>query len=214
MINNWVQNLKKHLKILPGESSHVDMIPYRLPSSSFKIKHKNVKLSAVLCLLFEKNNNIHCILMERTKDGGKHSGQISFPGGKKEDSDSNFEYTALRETHEEIGIPPDSVEILGELTQVYIPVSNFLIQPFIGVIDSNFVLNISPSEVQSTFNFPITDLLNDNNKQFKTIKNHNGIALKNIPCFILSHKTVWGATALILNELKTIFINLKTAPDL
>ena len=200
----WYKSIKKELANLPGEAAHLEMIPYRLASSLSKYNIDSVKHSAVMCLLFKRNNEIHCILMERTEDGGKHSGQISFPGGKKEKSDPNLEYTALRETHEEIGIHPDAVTLLGELTEVYIPISNFLIQPYIGIIEADFVFNISPLEVKSAFHFKATDLLEPTTRQKRTIKNHKGISMKEIPCFELDNKIVWGATSLILNELKII----------
>ena len=207
--NDWYKSIKKELENLPGETAHLEMIPYRLASSEYKYDINQVKLSAVLALLFKKENDMYCILMERTEDGGKHSGQISFPGGKKENNDHNLEFTALRETHEEIGIHPNSVTILGKLTQVFIPISNFLIQPFVGVIDSDFEFNLSPREVKSAFYFKVKDLLEPSTKQHQTIKNHQGIGLKNIPCFVLENKVVWGATSLILNELKVILGRVK-----
>ena len=200
----WYKNIKKELANLPGEVAHLEMIPFRLPSSDYQGGYDNAKLSAVMCLLFRENNEMHCILMERTEDGGKHSGQISFPGGKKEKNDPNLEHTALRETHEEIGIHPDSVTVLGELTEVYIPISNFLIQPYLGIIQADFEFNISTHEVKSAFHFKVNDLLAPATKQNRTINNHNGIGMKDIPCFELDSKIVWGATSLILNELKII----------
>lgn len=200
----WYKNMKKELANLPGEAAHLEMIPFRLPSSSYEVNYSSAKLSAVMCLLFIKNNETHGILMERTEDGGKHSGQISFPGGKKEIHDPNLEHTALRETHEEIGIHPDSVTVLGELTEVYIPISNFLIQPYLGIIDSDFEFKLSTLEVKSAFHFKISDLLAPSTKQNRTIKNHKGIGMKDVPCFELDSKIVWGATSLILNELKVV----------
>ena len=127
----WKISLKKSVIDLPGEESHLEMIPFRKPSSSYKSNYSTAKESAVMCLIFEKNNELFGLLMERTEDGGKHSGQVSFPGGKKELTDDNLLDTALRETYEEIGIQYQTVTVLGELTRVYIPVSNFLVQPFI-----------------------------------------------------------------------------------
>jgi len=202
--NSWYKNIKKHLSNLPGESAHLEMIPYRLPSSSYNSDYKSAKLSAVMCLLFHKNNEKFCILIERTKDGGKHSGQMSFPGGKKENNDPNLEFTALRETYEEIGVHSDSITVLGQLTQVYIPISNFLIAPFLGVIHSDFEFNLSAKEVESIVVFKLSDLLNPANKQQRNIKNHIGLTMKNIPCFVLENKIVWGATSLILNEFKVV----------
>lgn len=203
----WKLSLKNSLINLPGEDAHLEMIPFRKPSSSYRLKYNTVKHSAVMCLIFEKNDELFGLLMERTEDGGAHSGQISFPGGKKEFEDNNLQETALRETHEEIGIPHNSVTVLGELTSVYIPVSNFLVQPFIGAIESDFQLNLSQVEVKSVFDFSIKELLNPDSKTLETIKNHKGVNMKNIPCFSLNNRIVWGATAVILNELKCVFKN-------
>ena len=209
MINyNWKSELKTRLKNLPGEKAHLDMIPYRLLSSSFKKNREIAKQSAVMCLFFEDKNKLFGLLMERTIDGGKHSGQISFPGGKKDKTDIDIEYTALRETFEEIGISKDLIEVYGNLTEVYIPVSNFLVEPFLGVVNFNPLtidLKLSKNEVKTVFSFSVDELMNPNNRKLQTIPNHDGVKLKNIPCFVLNGRIVWGATAIILNEIKQIF---------
>ncbi len=204
-LKNWKELLLKGLNNLPGEKSHLEMVPFRLPSSSFKSKYKDAKQSAVMCLFFEEGDESYGVLMERTENGGKHSGQISFPGGKMDLVDVDLKETALRETHEEIGIPNYSINVLGKLTEVYIPVSNFLVQPYIGLIDKDFELNLSKAEVKSVFYFSINELLHPTSKQLQTIKNHKGIDMDNIPCFVLNDRKVWGATAVILNEIKSIF---------
>ena len=201
---DWEAELEKELGSLPGEKSHIEMIPFRLAGSSYKSNYMNAKLSAVMCLFYIKNDELFGVLMERTEDGGKHSGQVSFPGGKKDTIDFNLKETALRETFEEIGIYRDSIKILGELTEVYIPVSNFLVKPYLGIIDSEVEMKLSKNEVKAIFNFSINELLNSKNKKLRTIKNHKEVKMKNIPCFILNDRIVWGATALILNEIKYI----------
>jgi 8-oxo-dGTP pyrophosphatase MutT (NUDIX family) len=202
------KRIKIQLDSLPGESAHLEMIPYRILSSPFQIDEKNAKQSAVLCLLKQVNNQLYVLLIERQSDGGKHSGQIAFPGGKKDEEDNGLEQTALRETFEEVGIEAHNVEILGELTSVYIPVSNFFVQPFIGVLKQEYNLVLSAREVKEAFWFNVKELLNEDCKTKRHIKNHKGITLKDIPCFVLNDKVVWGATSLILNELKQLLINL------
>lgn len=197
------KKIQKGIENLPGEKAHKEMLPYRV-LTSLAIKDKTIepKLSSVMCLLFEENEKINTILIERQKDGGKHSGQIAFPGGKKDETDLDLSYTALRETHEEIGVLPEKIEILGTLSQVYIPVSNFLVQPFVGIIHEkpNFVL--SEKEVKEVFTFSLDDLLNEAIKKNVDIKTDEGFKLKNMPSFQINEKTVWGATSLILNELR------------
>ncbi len=87
---------------------------------------------------------------------------------------------------------------------MYIPVSNFLVQPYVGIIETNFELSLSKAEVKTVFYFSINELLDPKSKQLQTIKNHNGENMENIPCFVLNDRKVWGATAVILNEVKRI----------
>jgi len=203
-LKKWKNSLIIGLSNLPGEESHLEMVPFRLASSTFKSKFNDAKHSAVMCLFFERENESFGLLMERTEDGGIHSGQISFPGGKKALEDMDLKETALRETFEEIGVPNNFINVLGKLTEVYIPISNFLVQPYVGIIERDFELNLSQEEVKSVFYFSINDLLNPYNKQLQTIKNHKGADMNNIPCFVLNERKVWGATAVILNEIKRI----------
>lgn len=208
--NNAIYELiEKGLQNLPGESSHQEMIPFRL-KSTLTIKNSNPKLSAVLCLIYKHEDHLEIILIERQKDGGKHSGQISFPGGKKEESDKNLAETALRESNEEIGIEPSSVRILGKLTNVYIPVSNFSVEPYVGIIDKPISYILSEREVNAVFTIKHNELIDPNSKTHKDISNHQGHKIKNVPCFYIDNKIIWGATSLILNELKEILISIKS----
>ncbi len=202
----WFNSIKNQLDNLPGEQAHLEMVPYRKLSSSYKTDSQNAKQSAVLCLLTKQKEDIYCLLIERQNDGGKHSGQIAFPGGKKDEEDIDLKQTALRETQEEVGINPNDIKILGQLTPVYIPVSHFFVQPFIGVTNDMPTLNLSEKEVKQAFFFNVNSLLDENCKTTRHIKNHKGITMKNIPCFILNNKVVWGATSLILNELRLMML--------
>ena len=196
--------IEKELNNLPGEKAHIEMIPYRTAESLANFDDRLSKKSAVLCLLTAKNQTLEITLMERTKDGSPHSRQISFPGGKMEETDNNLSHTALRETHEEIGIAPNKIKLIGQLTPFYIPVSNFQVTPFIGFGDNFGPLRLSRQEVVSVFNISIEDLLNPQFLTKKDIPNHLGQTLKNVPCFYINEKVIWGATSLILNEVKLI----------
>ncbi|MFD1552331.1 CoA pyrophosphatase [Putridiphycobacter roseus] len=199
--------IKQELLTLPGESAHKEMVPFRTLSSIAK-PGKNAKESAVLCLLSTYQDDITITLMERTKDSSPHSGQISLPGGKKENFDLNLAATALRETEEEIGILPRNVSILGKLTPIYIPVSNFSVQPFIGQVKTETPFILSEKEVQSVFKITVRDLLNPRNNIKKDIPNHLGQTLKNVPCFFINDRIIWGATSIILNEFKVVIENI------
>ena len=196
----FINNLKLQLnKPLPGKSAQLLMIPAEY---GFKIKSRegyHPKLSAVLILLFPFHNSIFTILIERAVYPGIHSGQIAFPGGKLEDSDPNLEYTALRETYEEIGVPMEKVNIIGKLTDVYIHPSNYLVSPYIGFLrfTPNFLIN--EQEVQQVVKMDILncDLIV---KAHKIITHSNGLNL-NTPFYSIEGFTIWGATAMIISEL-------------
>ncbi|ARV05446.1 coenzyme A pyrophosphatase [Polaribacter sp. SA4-10] len=175
----------------------------RLRYDENKIKANNPRKAAVLALFYPNDKNETCFLLtERATYKGTHSAQISFPGGKIEKSDLSLEETALRETFEEVGVKQSSIKIIRELTDVYIPPSNFLATPFIGFIDKKpeFILNL---EVENIIEVLVNDLLNDINSTKVTL---NTSYMKNteVPCFKLNDYIVWGATAMMLSEIKEL----------
>jgi len=196
--------LKNELLDLPGEDAHVEMFPLRARTSDVLKSSLNYRPSAVMGLLYPVNDQHHIILIERQDYDGKHSGQMSFPGGKKEESDSNELDAALRETEEEIGIPGYEIDVIGKLTDVYIPVSNFLVHPFLGYLRStpNYVIN--EREVKSILSFDIRELLIEQNKIVTDVLVGKGNTFKDVPAFFIQEKVIWGATALMLNEFKSI----------
>ncbi len=199
-----IEDIRRELNDLPGEAAHRDMIPFRLTASEALKTPIDYKLSAVLVLLYRQNDELHFILTERQDYDGKHSGQISLPGGKTEPEDETTRVTALRETHEEIGIAPGQIDVLGQMTQVYIPVSNFLIHPYVGFTPDIPTIAADPREVKSVLHCSTRDLLNDKHRTLTKIQMRNGVWMKDIPAFLLEDKIVWGATAIILNELKMV----------
>lgn len=199
------EQLTAALKNLPGEAAHLMMFPKRKGASVVKKEQKNFKKAGVLLLVNLKNEKFPTItLTERQSYKGAHSGQISFPGGKMEETDRNLMDTALRETEEEIGVTPHQINVLGELTELYIPVSNFLVQPFVAI--TNESLNYIPEEkeVKQIIDFPIIELLKEDAIIPTSVKAGETLTLKNIPAFIYQEKIIWGATALILNEFRII----------
>ncbi len=199
---------------LPGEDAHLEMSPlYRQKSSEALKNNPNYKESAVAVILFEAaagSGEYYCILTQRSTYTGKHSGQMSFPGGKPESNDASLLATALRETFEEIGIESILLEHIGNLTPVYIPVSNFKMNPFIFYCSEIPKFQLDPREVDAVINFKLTDLANDFTKSETEITLPDGTIRSNIPCFVLNEKIVWGATALVLNELKQILTAIHT----
>ncbi len=187
---------KKRLK---GKIAHIEIAPYR--ANYPKLNPYLPKTAAVLVLLYPIKNETHCILIERTTYEGQHSGQISFPGGKKEKTDNNIFETALREAWEETNINIEDINIVGKLSKLYIPPSNFEVTPVLAFSENrpNFIAN--KREVLDIIEVKIKDLMQPKIVKKINIKFNNGKTL-NTPYFDLNSKTVWGATAMILNELK------------
>ena len=203
---NSFKNKIEQLKTteLGGLDAQFKLAPkLRLRYDADKIKANNPRRAAVLALFYSNKHNETCILLtQRASYKGTHSAQISFPGGKIDETDKNLQNTALRETFEEVGIVESSIHIIRELTNVYIPPSNFLATPFIGFVDQkpDFVLNY---EVDKTIEVLVSDLLNDSNI---TSVNMNTSYMNNVkvPCFKLNDYIVWGATAMMLSEIKEL----------
>ena len=201
-------NLIKNTK-LPGIDAQFKLAPkMRLEYNAKKIKAKNPKIAAVLALFYpNKNNEISLLLTKRANYNGTHSGQISFPGGKMEISDFNLKETALRETFEEVGVLQEEINIVREFTEVYIPPSNFLVTPFIGIIDYEPIFKVN-SEVAEIIRVSFHDLLDDNNIGSKSITN-SYMKETTVPCFTIDDFVIWGATAMILSEIKELLKNIK-----
>ena len=157
----------------------------------------------VLALLYPVEEVPHMVFMQRTEDGRVHSGQISFPGGKVETFDPHPTATALREAEEELGIPQDRVEVLGSLTPLYIPPSNFLVYPTVGYMDHRTSFVPSEKEVARIIEVPLPLLLQPDTLQETKIRIRQGLVIK-APAFMAEGNVIWGATAMMLNELLTV----------
>jgi 8-oxo-dGTP pyrophosphatase MutT (NUDIX family) len=196
-----VQDIQNALKQeLPGAEAHSIMAPTGRQLEA----PKNIKpqQSAILIPLFYHSNKLHTCLTRRNHQLKKHPGQISFPGGRYELYDSNTQATALRETHEEIGIKPENVRILGKLSNLYIPVSNFMITPYIGLIERDVIFKIDKNEVSEVIQVALSELLHQGTHTHQPVE----IAGEdvNVPCYIINGNVIWGATSMILAELEAI----------
>ncbi|MFK8060787.1 MAG: CoA pyrophosphatase [Polaribacter sp.] len=196
-----------HLKTidLGGLDAQFKLAPkLRLKYDADKIKANNPKKAAVLALFYpNKKQETIFLLTQRATYKGTHSAQISFPGGKIDKVDANLKETALREANEEVGLISSSVKVIRELTDVYIPPSNFLATPFLGFVNKKPELKLN-YEVDKTIEVLLDDLLDD--ASLSTI-NMNTSYMNNIevPCFKLNGYVVWGATAMMLSEIKELF---------
>lgn len=198
----FIQHLQTRLQQpLPGKEAQFRMA--RTFRSLEDPKPGQASLAGVLALLFPKNDEWQLALIERvtTHSGDRHSGQISFPGGKYETGDGILMNTALREAHEEVGVTPKVVNMLGALTQLYIPVSNYLVYPFVGWMDHAPAFQPQWSEVKSVLEVPFRVLEDPGTLHSTDLHLPNNLTLKDVPYFNLFDKVVWGATAMILSEL-------------
>ncbi|WP_298894252.1 CoA pyrophosphatase [uncultured Psychroserpens sp.] len=190
---------------LPGETSQFKMSPpfreHLVEENREKMKY--AKKAGVMALFYPKRETTYLILILRKTYRGVHSAQVGFPGGKYEDNDPNLEFTALRETQEEVGVDIDTVDVLKAMTPLYIPPSNFTVAPFLGVttITPNFVKQ--DEEVEDLIEVKLTDFLNENHTKDVSVMTSYERELE-VPAFILNGHVVWGATAMMLSELKDL----------
>jgi 8-oxo-dGTP pyrophosphatase MutT (NUDIX family) len=151
--------------------------------------------------LFPANAGISTVFILRTP-GGPHGGQISLPGGKQEHSDKDLRETARRETHEEIGVEPDLIKEIGVLTPLYVPHSNFIIQPVIGYVGFQPVFIPDRKEVSGVIVVPLKQLFDPGNRKTMTI--HRSGAEITAPYYEASGHRIWGATAMIMSEFEKV----------
>lgn len=190
---------------LPSISSHVKMTPLErvkmIEENSYDLS--SVRKAAVMMLFYPKNEVTHLVLIVRNSYPGVHSSQIAFPGGKVEEIDFDLKQTALRETHEEIGIHPNDIHVIRDFSSIYIPSSNFLVYPFLGLSQTELIFNLQEEEVAGIIELPLSTLLDDSiiiNKNLETSYSK----LIEVPVFQIEEHSVWGATAMMLSELKDV----------
>lgn len=165
---------------------------------------KNAKKAAVVALFYPDEQGEVCILLtQRASYEGTHSAQISFPGGKFDTQDKTLKNTALREAHEEVGIQARDVHIFKEMTSLYIPPSNFIVLPFLGILDYRPDWKTN-HEVERIVEISLIELLDDKNIT-DTILTTSYANKMRVPCFQFKKGMVWGATAMMLSEIKSIF---------
>ena len=201
----------KNKKIpLPAQASQFKMSPpFREELiEMYKESMKNANRAGVMALFYpDENQETKLVLILRNTYNGVHSAQISFPGGKFEPNDVSLEKTAIRETSEEIGIPEKHIKVIKQLTEVYIPPSNFYVQPFVGIIIDTPRFIKQDDEVEEAIEVSFNHLLNDNNVISTSVKTSYNIEVE-VPAYKLNGHIVWGATAMILSEIKDLLKNV------
>lgn len=190
---------------LSAAVSHEKMMPLERKKllAKMNLEEKNPKEAAVLMLLYPRNRETHLVLIVRNSYDGVHSAQIAFPGGKFEPEDIDLSVTALRETEEEIGVSRSKIEIVKAFTSLYIPPSNFMVHPFLGICEEEIHFVPDPIEVAAIIELPLADFRNDAIVSVENLSTSYATNIE-VPAFKIEGHIVWGATAMMLSELKDV----------
>ena len=201
--DEFLKHAPKVLNVeLPATHAHAKMVP---PNREQLIRNTDFakiipKKAAVMMLFYPKNSQAHLALILRTSYG-VHSSQIAFPGGKVEPEDLDLSHTAIRETHEEIGVHPTNINVVRAFTEVYIPPSNYMVHPYLGISREELNFVRQEEEVAGIIELPLVDFLDERIIQNKKM-NTSYASNFEVPGFLVKEHFVWGATAMMLSELK------------
>lgn len=162
------------------------------------------RMAGVMALFYPNDEyNTHLLLILRKAYEGIHSNQIAFPGGKVEPGDIDILDTALRETFEEVGVPKQEIEVIRPLTEIYIPPSNFRVQPYIGLYKKSLPFEIQKTEVAALIEVALSDFMDEGRITTQTLSTSYATNIE-VPAFYLNGHIVWGATAMMLSEIKEL----------
>ena len=176
-----------------------------------RLNPSNPRTAAVLILIYEESERLKFPVILRNTYKGVHSNQIGFPGGKVEESDKNLEETAKRESFEEINANPEKIEVLGELSEIFIPPSNFLVYPYVGIYKSLPDFKPCDFEVKEIIHIDLIDFILNSDKRMITLKHKSKPYV--VPAFQLENgMQIWGATAMMLNEFHAFLRNSLSLP--
>jgi 8-oxo-dGTP pyrophosphatase MutT (NUDIX family) len=191
---------------MPEDPLAVDMPPGSSgwPGHLRRKMAENLKPAGVLIPIFEHPDRLTVLLTQRSDSLKHHAGQISFPGGRMESADADITETALRETHEEVGIPPERVDVLGFLPPM-LTVTGYAVTPSVGLVEPPVSLSLDETEVQYAFEVPLPFLLDERNQQWSERELH-GITVPIVE-FHYRRQRIWGATANMLTALRQILIS-------
>ena len=186
---------------LPGKQAHISMLPEGRDLTDSDTNH-SINKSAVLILIYPEGDELYFCLTKRNSMLKHHPGQISFPGGRCENHETDPWVTSLRETKEEIGVPQNQIKLIGKLSEVFVKVSNFIIYPYIGFSSEKPDFKVNHNEVEALIVLPLMSILSDNNRTTRMI--NTSLGPMNVPCYHISDNIIWGATSMMIAELEAI----------
>jgi len=190
---------------LPGATAHERMAPLERARlmKAFDPDTTATRKAAVMMLVYPKDQLAHFVLIVRNAYPGVHSSQVAFPGGKREESDIDYRATALRETFEEVGVPETAVTLVRPFSEIYIPPSNFLVYPFLGYCAERPDFMPDPAEVAEVLEVPLALLLDRDTPAIEQMATSYSQSIP-VPGFRIQGRMVWGATAMMLSELREV----------
>lgn len=167
-------------------------------------KSRNPNKAGVMAVFYPDTEHItHLVLILRKTYRGVHSNQVGFPGGRVELTDKDLEHTALRETEEEVGIPQGDIRVIKQLTKLYIPPSDFWVHPFMGYTNRTPRFIPQESEVEKVLEVNLDEFMDSKSIIQKKLSTSYAKEIE-VPAFLLSGHVVWGATAMMLSEVKEL----------
>ena len=195
---------------LPGESAHRKLAPLiRINElEEIDMSKRNPQEAGVMAVFYPDSENItRLVLILRKTYKGVHSNQVGFPGGRVEHTDRDLEDTALRETEEEVGIPQNEIEVVKKLSRLYIPPSNFWVQPYLGLMMATPKMIAQESEVEEILEVKLSDFLNDDNVITEILSTSYATEIE-VPAYRLNGHVVWGATGMMLSEIRELLLKI------
>ena len=208
-MEDLIGRLKQRLQSpLPGNVAHEKMLPKIPGGNKLRFKYSDEpRKGAVLILLYEAADEVYFPLIQRPQYEGVHSGQIALPGGRYEEADKDLIATAIRETQEEVGADPNTIEVIGHLSEFMVSASNHLVLPVIGYTRTKPSFVPDPYEVDEVIEARLAEIMDDSLIRETEIVTSGGYRLKS-PYFDVQGKVVWGATAMMLSEFVQIIKEL------
>lgn len=196
---------------LPGEDAHRKLAPLmrREELARLDVDKLNPQHAGVMAVFYPGSMGItQLVLILRKTYKGVHSNQVGFPGGRLEETDRDLMETALRETEEEVGIPRHEIEVIKKLSRLYIPPSNFWVQPYLGIMHKLPQLVPQEEEVAAILEVSLADFLDDQNQITENLSTSYANNIE-VPAYRLNGHVVWGATGMMLSEIREMLLKIQ-----